>query len=736
MLARLLTEENREMLDIVSSLSRLNIKKSVISLPSLIVCGDQSTGKSSVLEAATGIAFPRKAGLCTRFPTEISLRHDDIRKATVRINPHPDSRGFAKERMEKFTGMISDFNNLPGLVEAAQKAMGLGEEKNFAKDVLCIEISGPDLPHLTLVDLPGLIKNAVDGVTPDEVSLVAELTEEYIQQSRAICLPVISALHDFANQGIVDKVQAYDATGNRTLGIVTKPDRCDVEDEERSAAIALIQNKRKTLKLGWHVLRNRNEDETNRKTSNHERNFTEQLFFQKHGWKDIPEGHWGAEALTVRLSELLIKHTKRELPKVRKDVEAEYAIRHKELEALGMARETPQACKDFLLDLSIDYGRDCKAALDGHYESNFFKYDDTQPFDDGNKLARRRLRAMIQFQNKGFSDTMRVWGHRYNIQTEKAGQKPPASEPEEIELPEWPEPKLDKPAMTKSLLTMKTECEGPITKSYTEALEWVQKALIRSRGRELQGNFNPLIIGELFREQSAKWHRLAEEHLNDAFNSCTRFLRDLLDANCASDVMSRVWASIFETAMKEKKQAAMKELGRLMNEINSYPINYNHYYTDMITRNRMARQKKSLKASLESATTEISESFSCNHRSHAVEKVDIEAALQHYTERLSRDMDEYSSEGILDCVLAIYKVHQKTFVANVTTQVVERHIVCGLENIFSPKLIAKMKDDEVVTIASEPTETKKYRSILQENVKKLNEGRDLLREIVRTTAQE
>jgi hypothetical protein len=81
-------------------------------------------------------------------------------------------------------------------------------------------------------------------------------------------------------------------------------------------------------------------------------------------------------------------------------------------------------------------------------------------------------------------------------------------------------------------------------------------------------------------------------------------------------------------------------------------------------------------------------------------------------------------------------VHQKTFVANVTTQVVERHIVRGLEDIFSPKLIANMGEDEVVAIASEPVEIKSYRAILQDDVKKLAEGREFLREIMRTAAQD
>jgi len=39
-----------------------------------LVVGDQSSGKSSVLEALTGLPFPRDSSLCTRFATQIMFR--------------------------------------------------------------------------------------------------------------------------------------------------------------------------------------------------------------------------------------------------------------------------------------------------------------------------------------------------------------------------------------------------------------------------------------------------------------------------------------------------------------------------------------------------------------------------------------------------------------------------------------------------------------------------------------
>lgn len=95
----------------------------------------------------------------------------------------------------------------------------------FARDVLSIEIEGPSRPQLTLVDIPGLIANATKGVTDADVKTVAEITDRYISQPRTICLAVISATNDHANQPILTKVRKYDPEGERTLGIITKPDR-------------------------------------------------------------------------------------------------------------------------------------------------------------------------------------------------------------------------------------------------------------------------------------------------------------------------------------------------------------------------------------------------------------------------------------------------------------------------------------------------------------------------------
>ncbi|KAH0723416.1 hypothetical protein KY285_005971 [Solanum tuberosum] len=52
----------RPLLDCVDKLRHLNIMQEGIQLPTIVVVGDQSSGKSSVLESLAGISLPKGQG--------------------------------------------------------------------------------------------------------------------------------------------------------------------------------------------------------------------------------------------------------------------------------------------------------------------------------------------------------------------------------------------------------------------------------------------------------------------------------------------------------------------------------------------------------------------------------------------------------------------------------------------------------------------------------------------------
>ena len=67
------------------------------------------------------------------------------------------------------------------------------------------------------------------------------------------------------------------------------------------------------------------------------------------------------------------------------------------------------------------------------------------------------------------------------------------------------------------------------------------------------------------------------------------------------------------------------------------------------------------------------------------------------------------------------------------TQVIERHIVRDLNNIFLPRTVAMMSDAEVQRIVGENASTQRQRTYLNHRVRKLEAGRDIFRGVMGAT---
>ncbi|KAF4074955.1 hypothetical protein AMELA_G00229230, partial [Ameiurus melas] len=63
----------RPYLDLIDSLRVFGVGKD-LALPAIVVIGDRSSGKSSVLEALSGVALPRGSDIVTRCPLELKMK--------------------------------------------------------------------------------------------------------------------------------------------------------------------------------------------------------------------------------------------------------------------------------------------------------------------------------------------------------------------------------------------------------------------------------------------------------------------------------------------------------------------------------------------------------------------------------------------------------------------------------------------------------------------------------------
>jgi len=252
----LCSKDQLDLLDSVDCLRSQGISH-YVSLPQIIVCGDQSSGKSSVLEAISGVSFPTKSNLCTRFPTELVLRKTSHIGVSVSIVPHYSRSESEQLSLGSFHEKLDGFDGLPTLIESAKAAMGISTHgKAFSKDLLRIEVSGPDRPHLTIVDLPGLIHSETKQQSASDVELVQDVVQTYMKEPRSIMLAVVSAKNDYANQIVLKLARIADKKGNRTLGVITKPDTLIPDSESEAMYVSLARNQDVEFRLGWYILKN------------------------------------------------------------------------------------------------------------------------------------------------------------------------------------------------------------------------------------------------------------------------------------------------------------------------------------------------------------------------------------------------------------------------------------------------------------------------------------------------
>jgi hypothetical protein len=159
-----------------------------ISLPQLIICGDQSVGKSSVLKKITNISFSRQESVCTRFATEIILQHQpDAGQITAKIFPSAYRSEDNQLRMASFKQRLIGFDDLPQVIKKASALMRIRESTDidsnsltFAADVLCLKVVKDIDLHLTMINLSRLI---FIFENPGDMQIVENLVNSYLESS-------------------------------------------------------------------------------------------------------------------------------------------------------------------------------------------------------------------------------------------------------------------------------------------------------------------------------------------------------------------------------------------------------------------------------------------------------------------------------------------------------------------------------------------------------------------------
>lgn len=387
-----MTYDMRNLVKKIQELRHLGIEDNKIALPKICVVGDQSTGKSSLIEGMSEIKVPRSAGTCTRCPMEINLSESNepwrckislsrshsyceslslkkISKAKplgpwVPMDPQDehfitlDSKDQVQEAIQCAQLAILNPQNdpssyVPGSFSAVDKT---STRVKFSPNVVRLDISAPGFSNLAFYDLPGVISQAEVDEEAYLVTLVENLVKQYVMQESCIILLTLPMTDDATNSSAARIVREIKAT-QRTLGVLTKPDRM----EDTTQWCEILTGNKFLLGHGYYVIRNN----PNPAIDNEQARSEEETFFSQEPWtSDLGrfQEKFGTRKLQTALSQLLLDQIRNSLPDVVNQINEKAERIKAELELL------PQpVTKSAIVDL-VNKLRDFQNAIESCFD--------------------------------------------------------------------------------------------------------------------------------------------------------------------------------------------------------------------------------------------------------------------------------------------------------------------------------------------------------------------------------
>ncbi|KAM4067183.1 dynamin domain-containing protein [Hirsutella rhossiliensis] len=703
---------NQAILAKIDKLRELNVG-SMIPLPQLVVVGDQSSGKSSVLENLTGFSFPRAAGLCTRYATQITCCRDPLRSVSISIIPRPDASEELKAELLGFQRALGDLENdeLAGIFEEANTAMDIrmGDDEDesgcgaFSEDILKIEIYGPDQNHLTVIDVPGIFRVPTPGLTTEtDIVLVENMVKRYMNDSRTIILAVIPCNVDIATQEIVQLAEKADPDGVRTMGVLTKPDLA-TEAATQKAVVDLVLGKRSNLKLGYYVVKNRGADDTSGDWTQAKRAAAEKAFFANQPWVTIRE-RCGVATLKGRLRNLLMAISKQEIPNVKNDIDQRLRRSRADLEAMGPPRSDESSQRQFLGRLASQFQTVTHAALNGYYAGEKLFKDDPQL-----KLITRVINLHNIF-SKDFGQRAHMRQFDGALDEEGKLTKKDTTIPFAIPLDQYRE-------LDDIVFIQDSECAMPEDKPIMDLIRNVYDS---SRGPDL-GTFGGTVLSTVFEEQSAKWEALSLSHVSNPIAVVHNYVFRLLRHLCPEKhIRDQIWDGYLVEELSELYRKAMEHARFLLKIERGRPTTFNHYFNDIVQKKRAERVARSL----ENLSIHLDEGMEDGFCGQCIPLDQIENAAT------NKDNEQQLCEDILDTFVSYYKVARKRFVDVIYQQVISHFLLNGDQSpvkAFGPEMIMRLDDEQLNMIAGEDEESRHQRSTLNREIESLTAALKVLR---------
>ncbi|KAG5041538.1 hypothetical protein JHK85_014014 [Glycine max] len=185
--------------------------------------------------------------------------------------------------------------------------------------------------NLTLIDLPGLTKVAVEGQPDSIVKDIEDMVRSYIEKPNCIILAISPANQDLATSDAIKISREVDPTGDRTIGVLTKIDLMD----KGTDAVDILEGRAYRLKFPWIGVVNRSQQDINKNVDMIAARRREREYFNSTPEYKHLANRMGSEHLAKMLSKHLETVIKSKIPGIQSLINKTIAELEAELTRLG-----------------------------------------------------------------------------------------------------------------------------------------------------------------------------------------------------------------------------------------------------------------------------------------------------------------------------------------------------------------------------------------------------------------